>query len=148
MAGIITAACIRKYHCGGLWTNTCCSHPQPGESVLEAGVSRLKEELGIENINLKDVGSFIYQADFDNGLSEHELDHVLVGICDENININLNPEEVADIKWCDLSDLIYWQNKDNFNIINNQKRELTPWLDPRFKVSVLCRQKHPVIFIV
>ena len=136
---------LEKYHCGGLWTNTCCSHPQPGESILEAGVSRLKEELGIENINLKDVGSFIYQADFDNGLSEHELDHVLVGICDENININLNPEEVADIKWCDLSDLIYWQDKDNLNIIKNQKRELTPWLEPAFRLAY-CNNKNAPLY--
>ena len=82
---------LNKYHCGGLWTNTCCSHPQPGESVLDAGLSRLKEELGIDDIQLKDAGSFIYQADFPNGLSEHELDHVLVGVCDEDIKFDLNP---------------------------------------------------------
>ena len=127
---------LGKYHCGGLWTNTCCSHPQPGESVLDAGLSRLHEELGIENINLEDVGSFIYQADFKNGLSEHELDHVLVGICDENIHINLNPEEVADIKWCSLSELSSWQNIDKLNATDNQSMELTPWLEPALRLAL------------
>src|SRR5207237_2208441 len=68
-----------KYHSPLLWTNTCCSHPHLGESVIEAGKRRLQEELGI-SAELKDLGWFQYNAHFDNGLSEHEIDHVLIGV--------------------------------------------------------------------
>jgi isopentenyl-diphosphate delta-isomerase len=67
-----------KYHSPLLWTNTCCSHPRPGEEVIAAGQRRLKEEMGLE-IALKSLGSFHYIAHFDNGLTENEVDHVLVG---------------------------------------------------------------------
>jgi isopentenyl-diphosphate Delta-isomerase len=72
-----------KYHSPGLWTNTCCSHPRPGESVDNAAVRRLQEEMGI-NCTLSESFTFIYRADFDNGLTEHEFDHVLIGLCDNN----------------------------------------------------------------
>lgn len=68
-----------KYHFGGLWTNACCSHPRGGENVVDAGRRRLREELGIDAA-LEAVGSFIYEAHDDStGLTEHELDHILVG---------------------------------------------------------------------
>lgn len=67
-----------KYHSAGLWTNTCCSHPRPSESIPEAAQRRLMEEMGIEAALVPQF-SFIYRAAFDNGLQEHELDHVLVG---------------------------------------------------------------------
>jgi isopentenyl-diphosphate delta-isomerase type 1 len=68
-----------KYHFGGLWTNTCCSHPRAGEAVLDAGRRRLREELGVD-APLEAVGSFIYTAhDESTGLTEHELDHILIG---------------------------------------------------------------------
>ena len=69
---------MEKYHSPGLWTNTACSHPMPGESTLEASTRRLKEEMGID-CNLHYAFNFIYRAEFDNGLIEHELDHVYVG---------------------------------------------------------------------
>src|SRR5689334_15327319 len=68
-----------KYHCPDLWTNTCCSHPQPGETITQAGERRLQEEMGIAT-PLTWVGKFHYIAHFDNGLSENEIDHVLVGL--------------------------------------------------------------------
>lgn len=68
-----------KYHSPNLWTNACCSHPMPNENLDAATVRRLKEELGLENISLKKEFSFIYKAHFDNGLIEHELDHVFSG---------------------------------------------------------------------
>jgi isopentenyl-diphosphate delta-isomerase len=70
-----------KYHSPLLWTNTCCSHQRDGESNAQAASRRLREELGIELApdRLNDVFSFVYRAEFDNGLTEHELDHVLVG---------------------------------------------------------------------
>ena len=91
-----------KYHSPLLWTNTCCSHQRSGETNLEAGKRRLQEEMGFTT-ELKEVFSFIYKAPFDNGLTEHELDHVLVGYFDENPNIN--KEEVEDYKWMLLEDV-------------------------------------------
>ena len=68
----------KKYHSGGLWTNACCSHPFPGETTADAAMRRLREELGITT-ELEEIFHFTYKAPFDNGLTEHEFDHVLVG---------------------------------------------------------------------
>lgn len=87
---------LHKYHSPGLWTNTCCSHQRENETNVEAGKRRLQEEMGFTT-ELTDVISFIYKAPFDNGLTEHEYDHVLLGYYEENPNINT--EEVADWKW-------------------------------------------------
>ena len=84
-----------KYHSPNLWTNTCCSHPREGETTVEAGKRRLQEEMGFVT-DLTDVQTFIYKAPFDNGLTEHELDHILIGYYNEAPNIN--PDEVGD--WC------------------------------------------------
>ena len=123
---------LDKYHCGGLWTNTCCSHPQPEESVIDAGLSRLDEELGIKIAKgtLKDVGSFIYEAKFDNGLIEHELDHVLVGFVDLDLKIKINNLEVANYRWQSVLDL-----KNNLKDIDAQK--FTPWLKPALDLALL-----------
>ncbi|WP_091409436.1 isopentenyl-diphosphate Delta-isomerase [Aquimarina amphilecti] len=91
-----------KYHSPGLWTNTCCSHQREGESNIEAGTRRLEEEMGFTT-PLKETISFIYKAPFDNGLTEHELDHVLVGQYEEKPVIN--PEEVSDWKWMPIEDV-------------------------------------------
>lgn len=85
-----------KYHSPLLWTNTCCSHQRDGESNIEAGKRRLREEMGFVT-DLNEVFSFIYKAPFDNGLTEHELDHVMVG--KSNTAPKVNPDEVADWKW-------------------------------------------------
>lgn len=92
----------KKYHCGGLWANTCCSHPRPGESVDEAAHRRIKEEMGFD-CELREVYSFIYRVEFDNGLTEHEYDHVLVGTWEGNPAVNI--EEVEDWKWVTQSEL-------------------------------------------
>jgi len=91
-----------KYHSPLLWTNTCCSHQRNGETNLEAGKRRLQEEMGFVT-NLKEVFSFIYKAPFDNGLTEHELDHVLIGYFEDKPNIN--KEEAEDYKWMLLEDV-------------------------------------------
>ena len=91
------AAC--KYHSPNLWTNTCCSHPRAGETNQQAGERRLQEEMGLQ-VPLQEVFSFIYKAPFDNGLTEHEYDHVLIGYSDAQPQIN--PEEVASWKWLSL----------------------------------------------
>lgn len=91
-----------KYHSPSLWTNTCCSHQRDGESNIEAGKRRLKEEMGFVT-DLQESISFIYKAPFDNGLTEHEYDHVLIGkYNDEPI---INKTEVASWKWILLNDV-------------------------------------------
>ena len=91
-----------KYHSPLLWTNTCCSHQRDGETNLEAGKRRLEEEMGFVT-EIKEVFSFIYKAPFDNGLTEHELDHVMVGSFEGAPSIN--KEEVESYKWMNLEDL-------------------------------------------
>ncbi len=88
-----------KYHSPLLWTNTCCSHQRQGESNIEAGKRRLKEEMGFD-VDLDEKFHFVYKAEFDNGLTEHELDHVMVGYY--NGEPTINPEEVASWKWIDM----------------------------------------------
>lgn len=90
---------LSKYHSPGLWTNTCCSHQRDGESNLEAGHRRLQEEMGFVT-PLQETTSFIYKAPFDNGLTEHELDHILVG--QYNGEPKINPNEVENWKWMPL----------------------------------------------
>jgi len=91
-----------KYHSPLLWTNTCCSHQREGETNIQAGKRRLFEEMGFE-VELKELFSFIYKAPFDNGLTEHELDHVMIGYCNQQPQINT--EEVADWKWMKIEDI-------------------------------------------
>lgn len=85
-----------KYHSPGLWTNTCCSHQREGESNIDAGKRRLDEEMGFRT-ELEELFSFIYKAPFDNGLTEHEFDHVMLGYYEDDPDPN--PDEVSDWKW-------------------------------------------------
>lgn len=75
---------LTKYHSGGLWTNACCSHPRPGEATIKAAERRLEEELGFTT-PLHKIFDFTYHAPFDNGLTEHEFDHVFIGNYDSEI---------------------------------------------------------------
>ena len=88
-----------KYHSGGLWTNTCCSHPREGEETLDAANRRLIEEMGIQT-SLRKVHDFIYRAELDNDLTEHEFDHVFYGVYNEDPIINKG--EADDFKWIDM----------------------------------------------
>lgn len=88
-----------KYHSPLLWTNTCCSHQRPGETNIQAGKRRLQEEMGFE-ADLTEIFNFIYKAPFDNGLTEHELDHVMIGKYNEEPNIN--KDEVESWKWMSI----------------------------------------------
>ena len=91
-----------KYHSPLLWTNTCCSHQRVGETNIGAGTRRLEEEMGFV-ANLKELFHFIYKAPFDNGLTEHELDHVMIGYYIGEPNIN--PDEVESWKWMSVTDI-------------------------------------------
>lgn len=87
---------LSKYHSGGLWTNACCSHPKPDETIDEAAKRRLNEEMGIK-AEVQPLFSFIYKVNLDNNLIEHELDHVLLGVY--NGQVNPSEDEVMDFKW-------------------------------------------------
>jgi len=110
-----------KYHSGGLWSNTCCSHPRQHESVMDAAKRRLFEEMGIQ-CELEQTFHFIYKVVLDKGLTEHELDHVLVGKF--NGEPILNPEEAASWKWIDVDVLV--------NDIAADPEQYTAW----FKIAL------------
>ena len=87
---------LSKYHSAGLWTNSCCSHPRPNETIKDAANRRLFEEMGV-SCDLKIVTNFIYKTPFENGLTEYELDYILIGYT--NSNPIINKEEVENFKW-------------------------------------------------
>ncbi|MCH3885521.1 isopentenyl-diphosphate Delta-isomerase [Tenacibaculum aquimarinum] len=113
-----------KYHSPLLWTNTCCSHQRDGETNLEAGKRRLQEEMGFV-CELKEIFSFIYKAPFDNGLTEHELDHVMIGSYNDKPIIN--KEEVQAYKWMTLEAV----KKD----MQENPEEYTAWFKIIFEKS-------------
>ena len=92
-AMLLQQRALSKYHSGGLWTNACCSHPAPGEATSAAARRRLGEELGID-IPVQKIFDFVYRTEFENGLIEHEFDHVFTG--HYNGEIDFNPEEVMN----------------------------------------------------
>ncbi len=114
-----------KYHCGGLWTNSCCSHPEPGEATLTAAKRRVREELGL-NIELQETGHFTYKAEFANGLTEHEFDHVFIGYV-ENKNLKFDPEEISAVKWISLDELAL--------VLKAGEMQFTPWFEEALKTA-------------
>lgn len=92
----------QKYHSPFLWTNTCCSHQRECETNIQAGKRRLEEEMGF-SVDLKELFHFIYKAPFDNGLTEHELDHVMIGYYNQEPKIN--PLEVESWKWMKIEEI-------------------------------------------
>lgn len=92
-----------KYHCGGLWTNTCCGHPRIGENITAAAERRLYEEMGLHT-QLTLIGSFYYCANCNNNLVEHELDHVLIGNYHNEI-IQVNSQEIQDFRWLTIDEI-------------------------------------------
>ncbi|WP_343688985.1 isopentenyl-diphosphate Delta-isomerase [Chitinophaga sp.] len=112
---------LDKYHSGGLWTNACCSHPLPGETVVQAAHRRLMEEMGFD-CPLSELFQFTYRTDFDNGLIEHEYDHVLIGTY--NGTINPNPQEVNDYRFIPVETLT--------RLLQEQPAQFTSW----FKLAI------------
>ena len=111
-----------KYHSGGLWTNTCCSHPRVGESVERAAHRRLTEELGFD-CELRELSQFIYKVELDHGLIEHEFDHVLVGNYEGEVRPN--KDEVSEVKWISTNAL----NEE----IKNHPENFTEWFKIAFE---------------
>jgi isopentenyl-diphosphate Delta-isomerase len=110
----------KKYHSAGLWTNACCSHPKPGEDITVAATKRLREEMGFVTA-LNKTFTFIYKAPFENGLTEHEYDHVFTGIY--NGTIQPDADEVSD--YC-------FQTTDEIsNSIQTHPNHFTAW----FKIA-------------
>ena len=107
-----------KYHCGGLWSNSCCSHPRPSENTADAAARRLFEEMGL-SLALIAAGHFTYQAAFANGLIEHEYDHVFIAWYD-NQAFRPNPNEVQQTRWIAINEL--------YAALEKQTNDYTPWL--------------------
>lgn len=93
---------LDKYHSKGLWTNTCCSHPYPGETTEQAAKRRLSEEMGL-NTELKNIFSFKYKQELENNLTEHEFDHVFIGFTNEQPTPH--PDEVMAYKYVSFDNL-------------------------------------------
>lgn len=123
---------MEKYHSAGKWTNTCCSHPRPGETTLDAANRRLKEEMGMETV-LSHAFSFTYQADLLDGLTENEFDHVYFGLSDE-LPV-MNPEEVMDYQYVDMAKLT--------SQIEEHPDQYTAWLKICFNRVM---DRHPQLF--
>ena len=100
---LLAQRALDKYHSGGLWANTCCSHPREGEGVLDAAQRRVREELGCEAIDLHELTAFAYRAEFETGFCEYEYDHVLVGRCEGELAPD--PAEVAAVRWVGIDAL-------------------------------------------
>ena len=92
----------KKYHSANLWTNACCSHPKPAENTLQAAAKRLQEEMGFTT-SIKKAFDFTYKTSFDNGLTEHEFDHVFVGKFSGTIQAN--PDEVGDYCYMSMAEI-------------------------------------------
>jgi isopentenyl-diphosphate Delta-isomerase len=130
---------FEKYHSGGLWTNTCCSHPRPNETIVDAANRRLMEEMGFQT-PLDKVFDFIYQAEFSNGLTEHEFDHVFIGHYNgaivpdphevhayeyrtmESIQASLDAKEGLFTAWFEIifpKMMDWWKNQNSRNLAAN-----------------------------
>lgn len=111
----------QKYHCGGLWTNTCCSHPRPEEETSAAALRRLQEEMGFTT-SLKKVFDFVYKAPFSNGLTEYEFDHVFFGQYDGELQPN--PREVAAVRYLKVDTIQ--------SMMEEEPKLFTPWFHIAF----------------
>jgi len=121
----------KKYHSSGLWTNACCSHPKPGEETLTAAENRLLEEMGFY-VPLTKAFDFVYKAPFDNGLTEHEFDHVFIGNYDGNITPNAK----------EVSDYCFKSTEEIANSIESHPQKYTEWFKIAFPKMEAYLQKQ------
>lgn len=123
---------VNKYHSGGLWSNSCCSHQYLGETFEDALVRCVTEELGIKTDikSFYQMGKFKYFSDYGN-IKEHEIDHVYIYIADKTLcsKIVPNEQEIEMIKWVSLEDID--------SIYKNQKNEFTSWFYDAYKICDL-----------
>lgn len=107
---------VSKYHSGGLWTNSCCSHPRKGESLEQAVIRRTKEELGVElhkycdQNSLLELGSFQYYQKYQT-CAESEIDHVFIALVEEDLPLCIEASEIQAVKWVSLQELQKWQEE-------------------------------------
>lgn len=102
---LIQRRALSKYHCGGLWANTCCTHPHWGETHRDAANRRMSEELGV-TVPLREVSVIEYRADVGGGLIEHENVHVYRGdVKKSELKISPNPDEVCETRWISIDAL-------------------------------------------
>lgn len=120
-AMLLQQRALDKYHCGGLWTNACCSHPLPGESNSQAAERRLQEELGFTT-QVEEIFDFTYRAEFSNGLTEYEFDHVFVANYDGPMD--LNPKEVKECSYLSLDEIT--------DMLVTHPNRFTPWFHLAF----------------
>lgn len=113
-----------KYHSAGLWTNTCCGHPRPGETIVVAAERRLREEMGF-SVSLMEVGVFHYQASLHENMIENEIDHVLMGLYNNEV-IDPNEKEVMEFRWADVEAL------------QTNSADYTVWFDQALKIALDC----------
>ena len=143
---LIQKRAVGKYHSGGKWSNACCSHPRKGEIMEEALARRLNEELGFmmpERLEIYEypdcpkemsvetiveVGHFMYYAKFD-GLAEHEIDHVFVYFPSPSQleNMQCNPEEIEEIKWVEIADLL--------DSVEKEGEHYSAWFKPALNLT-------------
>lgn len=124
---LIQQRALKKYHSGGLWTNTCCSHPLPGEDILDAAHRRLQEEMGFDT-DLRKAFTFTYNTSFSNGLTENEYDHVFTGIYDGDI------EPVKN----EVQDYCFMSFEDIRNSLDSHPQKYTEW----FKIAFPRLEKY------
>ncbi len=122
---------LSKYHSGGLWTNACCSHPRPGETVESAASRRLSEEMGLGTA-LTYRFQFLYRCELQNGLVEHEIDHVFTGVCDEEPKVD--SEEIRDWKYLPVGSIR--------EALTNRPEEFTSWFHIAFEKVCSSMEKR------
>lgn len=130
---LIQQRALSKYHSPGLWANACCSHPWTNASLNECVKIRAKEELGIEISDPQELFDFIYFSQYDNGLSEYELDHVLIGDYDGEFNIN--KDEINDIQWIEIDELA-------IDLVKSPKKYSTWFLNCAPRVIKYLKEKN------
>lgn len=116
---------LNKYHSGGLWANTCCSHPLPDENIKDAARRRVSEELGIsESLDMSSIGQIQYKYQLDNNMIEHELDKILVTEV-HSVQWQQNPDEVMDVRW--------WDEQELIKLLDNEPHIFAAWFPKVFE---------------